>query len=150
MRAAGGIDPLPSDPPSSLSRQPWAIAVLWIWTLGRLELLMGASWGPGSPFHAVPPEPEVVSIQWSDLGKQRLWQSDHSGSRLLRLRGPISPAHPHPPALPHSQALHFQVPSFPCCVTLDQSLSLSEPLFLPLSSSDNNGTCLSRLVLRIQ
>eukprot|EP00069_Balaena_mysticetus_P005537 bmy_04837T0 len=59
-------------------KQPWATAVLWIWTLGRLELLMGASWGPGSPFHAVPPEPEVLTtsdelLVWVAKAGQPLW-----------------------------------------------------------------------------
>ena len=58
---AGGTDPLPWNPPASLSRQPGATAVLWSWTLGGPELLLGASWGPGSPLHAVCAEPEIVS-----------------------------------------------------------------------------------------
>lgn len=61
VQAAGRIDPLPWDPPTSLSRKSRATAVLWSWTLGRLELLVGTSWGSGSPLHAAPPEPEVVS-----------------------------------------------------------------------------------------
>uniref|UniRef100_A0A8C0T8R7 Fibronectin type-III domain-containing protein n=1 Tax=Canis lupus familiaris TaxID=9615 RepID=A0A8C0T8R7_CANLF len=40
--------------------RPWATAVLWSWTLGRPELLVGSSRGPGSPLHAAPPEPEVL------------------------------------------------------------------------------------------
>lgn len=66
MRGMGELSLLPWEHPStphpaSLSRQPWATAVLWSWTLGRPELLVGSSRGPGSPLHAAPPEPEVVS-----------------------------------------------------------------------------------------
>lgn len=72
VQEAGGIDPLPWDPPAQLLRQPWATAVLWNCTLGRPELLLGASWEPGSPLHTASPEPEVVSTTGRPGGTEAL------------------------------------------------------------------------------